>query len=224
MLCLLDGSPKRSADMTNLVRVIIADVHPLFADAIGAQIERAFPGSYIRKVWSTDELVSVAASADIPFDLFLMELGMPGLTAASISDLGHKYPTALIALMAESVLASEAKVLVEAGARGFIPKTATGEYLVHAIEVLLSGGTTTPAGTSLMGPTQATAGPWGDLLTSREREILRAVVRGMPNKEIGRELQLAEVTIKVCLHAIFQKIGAKNRYEAAAIASRAGVT
>jgi two-component system nitrate/nitrite response regulator NarL len=60
-------------------------------------------------------------------------------------------------------------------------------------------------------------------LTNREMEVLRGVARGLSNKQIGRELDLAEVTIKLHLRAIFRKIGAHTRAEAAVIATKANI-
>ena len=60
------------------------------------------------------------------------------------------------------------------------------------------------------------------LLTQREQDVLRGVVRGLSNKEIGRELNLAEVTVKLHLRGVFRKMGARSRADAAVIATKAG--
>jgi len=49
-------------------------------------------------------------------------------------------------------------------------------------------------------------------LSPREREVVRLVAAGLSNKEVARKLSLAEGTVKLHLHKIFQKLGAKNRY------------
>ena len=49
-------------------------------------------------------------------------------------------------------------------------------------------------------------------LSPREREVAQLVVRGLSNKEVARRLQLSEGTVKLHLHSVFQKLGAKNRY------------
>jgi DNA-binding NarL/FixJ family response regulator len=60
-------------------------------------------------------------------------------------------------------------------------------------------------------------------LTPRETDVLRATARGLSNKGIARELDLAEVTVKLHLSAIFRKMGVRSRTEAAMLATRAGV-
>jgi DNA-binding NarL/FixJ family response regulator len=124
---------------------------------------------------------------------------------------------------------TEILAAIRAGARGFIPKTATGEYLAHALKLLLAGGTSMPTEILLADEdTEKNTGlggkgaAWLALLTQREQEVLKGVVRGLSNKEIGRELQLAEVTIKLHLRGVFRKMGARSRADAAVIATKSG--
>jgi two-component system, NarL family, nitrate/nitrite response regulator NarL len=53
---------------------------------------------------------------------------------------------------------------------------------------------------------------WAKVLSPREREVAHLVVRGLSNKEVARTLSVREGTVKIHLHNIFQKLGAKNRY------------
>lgn len=53
---------------------------------------------------------------------------------------------------------------------------------------------------------------WSKVLTPREREVALLVARGLSNKEVARELGLCDGTVKIHLHRIFQKLGAKSRY------------
>jgi two-component system nitrate/nitrite response regulator NarL len=88
--------------------------------------------------------------------------------------------------------------------------------------MLLAGGTSVPADL-LFGGVAPGEAPWLASLTPRETDVLRGATRGLSNKEIARELELAEVTVKLHLSAVFRKIGARSRTEAAMIASRAGL-
>ncbi len=67
------------------------------------------------------------------------------------------------------------------------------------------------------------APPWLAALTPRETDVLRATARGLSNKEIARELELAEVTIKLHLSAVFRKMGVRSRTEAAMMAVKTGI-
>ncbi len=53
---------------------------------------------------------------------------------------------------------------------------------------------------------------WSKVLSPREREVALLVARGLSNKEVARELGLCDGTVKIHLHRIFQKLGAKSRY------------
>jgi DNA-binding NarL/FixJ family response regulator len=113
--------------------------------------------------------------------------------------------------------------VLQAGARGFLPKTATPEQFNHTIHMILAGGTSVPAEMMLPAANAPDGAPaWLASLTPRENDVLRAAARGLSNKEIARELDLAEVTIKLHLSAIFRKMGVRSRTEAAMLAAKTG--
>ena len=114
------------------------------------------------------------------------------------------------------------QVIIQAGARGFLPKTATSEQFTHTIQMMLAGGTSVPAD-MLRERNSVRRSALAGALTPRETDVLRAAARGLSNKEIARELDLAEVTIKLHLSTIFRKIGVRSRTEAAMMASKAGL-
>ena len=144
----------------------------------------------------------------------------------------HQFPATPIAVVSGSAINADVRAVVRAGARGFVPKTATGPHLSHALEMILSGGTSVPADMLLedesqshakSGGTGAMAAAWLEKLTSREIDVLKGLLRGLSNKEIGRDLQLAEITVKLHMRSIFRKIGARNRADAAVLASKANL-
>jgi len=207
------------------MRILIADDHPLYREALRAQIERMYPDAAVDEVVSFDDVVRLNAEA--PYRLFLIDFQMPGMSAAALKQFAAANPSVPIAVISGTANAADVRATIQAGARGFIPKTATGPHLMHALQLLLAGGTSIPAdvlveGDSATLPSGASA-PWLAQLTSRERDVLKAVARGLSNKEVGRELGLAEVTIKLHLRGIFRKIGARSRAEAAVIATKANL-
>jgi DNA-binding NarL/FixJ family response regulator len=132
-----------------------------------------------------------------------------------------------IAVVSGTANSADVRAVIQAGAHGFIPKTASGPHLQHALQLLMAGGTSVPADFLLPekpeSGTEVPSVPWLALLTTRELEVLRGVARGLSNKQIGRELDLAEVTIKLHLRTIFRKVGARTRSEAAVIATKANI-
>ena len=203
------------------MRVVVADDHPLYRDAAVHQIQRLFPHARIDQLSSLGELEALAKQPDLAFNLFLVDFHMPGMSVDALAKLVSHYPQIPIAVISGTAQRTDVRAMLQVGARGFIPKTATGEQLAHALQLLLSGGTSVPADMILDDGVQDPSG-WQGLLTQREQDVLRGVARGLSNKEIGRELNLAEVTIKLHLRGVFRKMGARSRADAAVMATKAG--
>jgi two-component system nitrate/nitrite response regulator NarL len=215
------------------MRVLIADDHPLYREALRAQIERLFPDTIVDEVASFDEVMRCGRAPDTPYGLFLVDFHMPGMSATGLRDLAQTFPDVPIAVISGTADAADVRTVVQAGVRGFIPKTASGMHLMHALQLLLAGGTSVPAdfiragGSDASAPSHivpaAGAPVWVGALTSRESDVLKRVARGLSNKEIGRELGLAEITIKLHMRNVFRKTGARSRSEAAVMASKANL-
>ena len=209
------------------MKILVADDHPLYREAVTAQIARIFADATIEEAASMDELRAAASRHGERFDLFLLDYNMPGMSIEAVGRLAGEYPATPIAIISGSAQFSDIKSLIAAGARGYIPKTATGERLAYALKLILSGGTSIP--TDILLEEQGAEGhngvavEWLPLLTAREREVLIGVARGLSNKEIGRELNLAEVTVKLHLRSLFRKTGARSRADAAVMAVKAGL-
>jgi two-component system, NarL family, nitrate/nitrite response regulator NarL len=211
------------------MRVLIADDHPLYREALRAQIERLFPDATVDEVTSFDDVMRRGSVPDALYELFLVDFHMPGMSPAALRELSQAFPDVPIAVISGTANAADVRTVVQAGVRGFIPKTATGAHLMHALQVLLAGGTSVPAdllfggGSSAPGTLASGVPAWLGTLTSRESDVLKLVARGLSNKEIGRELGLAEITIKLHLRNVFRKIGARSRSEAAVMATKANL-
>jgi two-component system nitrate/nitrite response regulator NarL len=101
-----------------------------------------------------------------------------------------------------------------AGLIGYIPKTLEPALLTHAMQRILGGESFYPDSAS----TRAQS-----VLTARQQDIVSLVARGLSNKEIGRELDITERTVKDHVSLIFGRLGAVNRAEAIARASALGL-
>jgi DNA-binding NarL/FixJ family response regulator len=204
------------------MRILIADDHPLYREAVARQIKRSYPDAAIEEASSLYEAVAMARTTDHRPNLFVFDYYMPGMSAKAISDTVADFPEVPLLVLSGWASAASVQIIIQAGARGFLPKTATSEQFTHAIRMLLAGGTSVPADLLVGAPPSGEA-PWLTLLTPRETEVLRATARGLSNKEIARELDLAEVTVKLHLSSIFRKVGVRSRTEAAMLASKAGL-
>lgn len=220
------------------MRILVADDHPLYREAVRTQIERMFAGAIVDEAASLSEALAVARAEASALDLILLDFHMPGMSLNAVPDIVKSLPHVPIAVISGVAEPADIRATIRAGARGFLPKTATGRHFEHAIQLLLAGGTSVPAEMLLDPPDEAensaaaSAGqpgtvapdpPWLVMLTTREMEVLREAGRGLSNKEIGRRLDLAESTVKLHLRGIFRKTGAHSRSEVAVMASKAGL-
>lgn len=204
------------------MRVLVADDHPLYREEVARQIVKFYPGATVAEASSLEQAMGLARAGHP--GLFVLNYDMPGMSAEVVAAVAQEFSGAPILVVADSAPALEVQAIIRSGAHGYLPKTATREQLTHTIHMLLAGGTSVPA--ELFFPNEEAERPpaWLATLTPRETDVLRAATRGLSNKEIARELELAEVTVKFHLSAIFRKMNARSRTEAAMLATRAGIS
>ena len=210
------------------MKILVADDHPLYREAVMTQLRRLYPGAEVDQVGTFDDIFGLVHDADAPYDLFLVDFHMPGMMEQGIAKLVAAFPGTPVTVISGTANAEDVRASIRAGARGFISKTATADHLAHSIRLVMAGGTSVPADIFAQPAAPSAAAPggrpeWFERLSPREREVLVAVARGISNKQIGRELNLAEVTVKLHLRAIFRKTGVHTRSEAAVLATKAGI-
>lgn len=209
------------------MRLLMADDHPLFLEAIRTQVERAKPGVEIHVAGSLGEAAEILRR--IPdFAALLLDFSMPGMDGtAGIERVRRDHPNVPIVVMSGTATAADALAVIQAGANGFLPKTLGPDVFVSALNVVLAGGTYLPveivSGLHLGAAVEKERAMPDSRenaknLTPRELQVLQAIVRGQTNKEIGRELGLQEVTVKLHARRIFAKLGVWNRAGASAVA------
>jgi DNA-binding NarL/FixJ family response regulator len=200
-------------------RVLIADDHPLYCDALRAVVPQACPGADISEAGSQEEVLD-AVSAPVPFDLVLLDLYLPGAVGLScLHALKRAAPTTPIVVVSA---VGDPKIMQEAimcGASAFIPKSAPGQVLINALRVIIAGGTYMPTGV-VAALRNAEAAPAHGELTLRQRRVLELLSTGLSNKRIARELDISEITVKAHVSAIFRKLGVANRMQASLEARR----
>lgn len=201
------------------LRMLIADDHDLVRDTLALMLERE---SDIAVVHAGDFAAAAARiRADGPFDLVLLDYGMPGMEGleglrAALALNGGR-PVALMSGLASREVAEEA---LRMGAAGFLPKTLPARSLMNAVRFMAAGEIYAPAA-FMTAADPAPAAPGG--LTPREREVLGCLCEGLANKEIARRLALHESTVKLHIKTLSRKLGARNRTHAAMLAREGGV-
>lgn len=197
------------------MRILIADDHELLRDVLRSYLE-AEGGFAVETVADLPAALASIAAAQEPFDLVVLDYGMPGMGGydgleKAIAASKDK-PVALMSGLAPPGVAE--KVLA-VGAAGYLPKTLPARSLVNAIRFMAAGEVYMPL--DIHRPSQAAA-PAPSGLSPREVEVLARLCSGQANKEIARELNLREPTIKLHVKTICRKLDARNRTHAAMIA------
>jgi two-component system nitrate/nitrite response regulator NarL len=216
------------------MRVLVADDHPLYREAVRLRVERLLPDCSVVEAGSLDQVLAAIGGPSVlpPFDLILLDIHLSDSDPeVSVEKVIGVAPDTPVILMSGTANARTIKQAVARGARGFIPKTMQSELFATALSMVLGGGSYLPVEILQEAPIVLSEPPplprvdkkFEDILTARERQVLSLVATGASNKEIGRELNLAEVTVKLHVRQILRKIGARNRSEAASIATRAAL-
>lgn len=210
-----------------MLKILLADDHDLFAELVQLALTR--DGSMaVTTVRSFDAAVAVLLN-DPGFDLVLLDVKMPGMTGpAEVDRLRRQFDAIPVAIISGVANPSEVRAFLTAGASGFIPKTLPLTELVSAVTILAEGEAFLPRDL-IASPTVQEALPAllpeasGKLaglsaaLTPRETEMLDQLVQGWSNKQIGRNLDISEATVKSHLMNLFRKLGARNRTDAVRI-------
>jgi len=208
--------------MTNPIRILIADDHPIVRDGLHAVLSTQTDFAVVGEADSGRAVLDQVRR--LQPDLLLMDLEMPdGDGVETLGWLAERKATVRVIVFTAFDTDDRIVEAVRAGAKGYLLKGAPRDELFNAIRVVHAGG-------SLLQPVVASKlinrlnqpAP-ADLLTEREREVLTLVAQGRANREIADELIITERTVKFHVSAIMGKLDATNRTEAVALAREQGV-
>ena len=198
------------------MKILVADDHDLVRDTIALFLQNE-GGIEVTVAATLDEaLVRIYEVGS--FDLVLLDYGMPGMDGLAGLKRGiaanQDKPVALMSGVASRTVAEDA---LAAGAAGFVPKTLGAKSMVNALRFMASGEQYAPV--EWMTEMEAEAShPLADKLSAREMQVLEGLCDGKANKEIARDLDLQEVTVKLHVKTLSRKLDARNRTHAAMIA------
>ena len=200
--------------------VVIADRYPLVLLGLSAVLAAHRDFNIVASC--RDGTSCIEALRNLVPDIAVLDVSMPGVTGLEILSIvnSENLSTRLIFLTASD---EDSELVMSAAADGYsvIPKDVAPEVLVQSLRQIAEGQRLLPLLSSEQAISRGQSAITGNALTTltdRERQIMRLVSEGLSNKEIGRRLNIADGTIKVHLHNIFQKLEISNRTVLAALA------
>ena len=207
------------------MRVLVADDHSLFRDGLVSLLEAA-GHQVVGQVG--DGQAAVEAARRLDPELILLDVSMPNLDGlAALRQIKAERPQAKVVMLTVSDDDTLFEAL-EAGAQGYLLKSLSADEFLEILkgvargEAALTRKTATRLIDGLAKGKRRTEEPQ-HRLTPRESALLELVVSGMSNKAIAQEMSISENTVKYYMKSILQKLGARNRTEAATLALREGL-
>lgn len=200
--------------------VLVVDDHPLFRKALVSLVDETRACSNVIAAASAEE--GVARVREGKVSLIMLDLGLPGVAGIDAIGLFRRACDASILVVSASEHRQEINAALRAGASAVVSKSISMDALKDIVKQALSG----------IWPEQKWVRPAGSLtlcndsgrgLTVRQQEIATLLMAGHSNKEIGMRLNLAEITVKTHLTAIFRVLGVVNRTQAVVAIRKLGV-
>ncbi|MEE4637295.1 MAG: response regulator transcription factor [Wenzhouxiangella sp.] len=206
-------------------KVIVADDHPLFREALSLALRQALGDVVIAQAGNMDELQQVSAEED-SVDLVLLDLHMPGVQGFSaLVYLRAHHPELPVCLVSANNNAVVIQRALDHGAAAFIHKSASVEEIRRALETVLAGDIWQPAendGSGSAADELDVAERLSDL-TPQQFRVLMMLADGLLNKQIAFELGISEATVKAHMTAIFRKLEVTNRTQAVLLLNKLAV-
>jgi DNA-binding NarL/FixJ family response regulator len=210
------------------MKVLLADDHALFREGVRLVLESLVEGP-LDVVEASDFIQALAAvRGDQAVEIGLVDLNMPGMDGFSgIEALKRANPGLHLVVVSASEEPRDVRRALDAGAQGYIAKSSSSAAMLDGIRVVLSGETYLSPNLLTGEIPVAKSAQDSDLvkqtLTPRQRDVLAMLRQGKSNKEIARDLDLAEITVKLHVTAILRALGVENRTQAAILAARIGL-
>ncbi|MGZ8256259.1 MAG: response regulator [Gallionella sp.] len=215
------------------MKILLVDDHNLFREGMRYVLQQLQDGI---EIIEASNFVDALKQADLnpELDLTLMDLNMPGSEGAvSIKFFHQRYPHIPLVVISGEDSRHLMERVMSAGAMGFVCKSSTAPVMLSALNLVLAGGVYVPP-QLLQQPNHEDAplleardkrsihtNEYG--LTARQMQVLKHLAEGQSNKEIARDINLAEGTVKIHVAALYQTLRVNSRMEAVRVASQLGL-
>jgi two-component system nitrate/nitrite response regulator NarL len=218
---------------TIAIRVLVVDDHTLFRRGLTALLARDARVQVVGD--AADAGQAQRRAQELQPDIILLDNHLPGVRGVdALASLKEVAPQAHIVMLTVSEDETDLASALRGGAAGYLLKTVEGDALIESLLRAMKGESViapemtrkmvasyldTKAEVQVQAPQVAIL----NALSAREREILRSITQGDSNKEIARELGIAETTVKVHVQNVLRKLHVSTRVHAAVIATEMGL-
>lgn len=205
--------------MKGLRKALLVDDHALFREGLALLMAHAFDGVECLQAASIAEAIDLGGQHP-DLALTLLDLGLPDSDGmAGLRQLQQELPGPALVVLSADDAPQTVLDTINAGAQGFIPKSAEPGLMREALAHVLGGGIYLPRHS----PAAPASSPAAIDLSERQLDVLRLLIRGRSNKLISRELDLSESTVKTHLAAVFRKLEVNTRTQAVVKAAALGL-
>ena len=206
-----------------MIRVLVVDDHPIVRQGLAAVLDDEPDFQVVGTAASAEEALTLAGR--LRPDVVLLDLELTGLGGlAAIPRLTDASPESRVLVFTAYDTDEHVFGAIRAGAKGYLLKGAPTAEIARGIRAVHGGGSHLEPRVAAKVLAEMSAPRRGtDLLSEREREVLRLVAEGLSNKEIGRRLAISERTARFHVTSILNKLGASTRAQAVALATQRGL-
>jgi two-component system, NarL family, response regulator len=204
-----------STDNARAIRILIVDDHPVVREGLAAMISTQADMTVVGAASNGAEAMELFRHHRP--DVTLMDLRLPGMSGVeAIRALRREFPHSRFIVVTSFHGDQDVYQAMQAGASSYVLKEMFGEELFKAVRAVHAGGQYLPPGV-----VDADVPPPG--LTPRETDVLRLMVAGLSNRQIGEALHVTEGSVKFYVNKILSKLGVADRTQAVTAALRRGI-
>ena len=204
--------------MTNAIRILVVDDHHVVRQGLVALLRTVPDMNVVGE--ASDGKQAVEMFRQYRPDVTVMDLRLPVMSGVdAIREIRREFSSARIIVLTTFDGDEDIYRALQAGARGYLLKDMLGDDLTDAIRAVHAGKSRIPAAIAQR-LAERVSGPD---LTPREMDVLKLIVAGKSNKEIGRELFISEATVKTHINSLLSKLGVSDRTQAATTALQRGI-